>query len=67
MHTKEVSLFRELTLVEQALVQNMFSAVVEAYLADIRNLTTNYINDALAGVLAHLTRQLRSVDTSQTP
>ena len=67
MHTKEVSLFRELTLVEQALVQNMFSAVVEAYLADIRNLTTNYINDALAGVLAHLTRQLRAVDTSQTP
>ena len=53
-HTKEVSLFHELTGVEQALVQQIVGMVKEAYLADIRNRATNSIKDNLVGVLTHL-------------
>ena len=53
-HTNKVSPFQEFTGVEQALVQNIVSAVKEAYLADIHNCTTNYINDIVADVLTHL-------------
>ena len=53
-HTEEVRLFREVTGVEQALVQQIVGTVEEAYLAYIRNRTTNSINDTVVGVLMHL-------------
>ena len=53
-HTDEVCLFREVTGVAQALVQQIVGAVEEAYLADIFNRTTDSINDTLMGVLPHL-------------
>ena len=53
-HTAEVRLFREVTRVEQDLVQQIMRTVEEAYLADTRNKTTNSINDTVAGVLTHL-------------
>ena len=53
-HNKEVRLFREVTGVEQILVQKIFGTVKEAYLVDIRNRTTNSTNDIVTGVLTHL-------------
>ena len=53
-HTKEVRLFREVTGVDQALVQQNIGAVEAAYLADIRNRTTNLSNNTMTGVLTHL-------------
>ena len=53
-HTKEVPLFREVTGVEQALVQQIVGTVEEAYLVDIRNRTTNSIKYTVSGVLTHL-------------
>ena len=53
-HTKEVRLFREVTGMEQALVQQIFGTVEEAYLADICNRTMNYIIDTVTGVFTHL-------------
>ena len=53
-HTKEVRLFHDVTGSEQALIQHIVGTVEEAYLSDIRNRTTNSINDTLAGVLTHL-------------
>ena len=40
-HTKRVRLFLQVQGVEQVLVQQIISTVKEAYLADIRNWTTN--------------------------
>ena len=42
-HTKEVRMFREVTGVEQSLVQKIVGTVEEAYLADICNRTKNLI------------------------
>ena len=42
-----------MTGVEQSLVQQIFSTVEEAYLADIRNQKTNSINNTLKDVLTH--------------
>ena len=53
-HTNELLLFREVTGVEQALVQQIVGTAKEAYLADIRNRTTNFINNTVAGILTHL-------------
>ena len=53
-HTKEVHLFREVTGVEQALVQQIVGTLKESYLADICNRNTNSINNTVAGVLTHL-------------
>ena len=53
-HTKEVRLSREVKVLEQALVQQNFGTVEEAYLADIRNKTMNSINITVAGVLTYL-------------
>ena len=53
-HTKEVSLLRKLTGVEKSLVQHIVATVEEAYLTDIHNRTTNFINDTVAYVLIHL-------------
>ena len=53
-YTKEVRLFREVTGTEQALVQQIFGMVEEAYLADNCNRTTDLINDTVAGVLTLL-------------
>ena len=47
-------LFWEGTGVQQALVQQKFAPVEEAYLADIRNRTTNSINDTVADMPTHL-------------
>ena len=44
LHTEEVNLFREVTGVEKALVQQIFGTVEESYLANIRNRTTNSIS-----------------------
>ena len=38
---------------EQALVQQIVGTVEEAYLADIRNRTTNSINDTMVELLTH--------------
>ena len=53
-HTEEVRLFREVAGVEQFLMQKKFGTFEEAYLADIRNRTTNSINETVAGVLTYL-------------
>ena len=53
-HTKEVCLFREVTGVEQALVQQIIGPVEEAYMVDISNSTTNSIKYTVVGVLMHL-------------
>ena len=47
-------LFHEVMGVGQALVQKIVGTVKEAYLADIRNRTTNYINVTVVVVLTHL-------------
>ena len=54
VHTEEVRLFCEVMGVEQALLQQIVGTVKEIYQADIRNMTTNYINDTVAGVLTHI-------------
>ena len=53
-NTKKVCLFREVTRVQQALVQQIFSTAEEAYLTDILNRTTNLINDTISNFLTHL-------------
>ena len=53
-YTKEMRMFREVTGVEKALVQQIFGTVEEAYLADNRNRTTDSINDTVAGIITHL-------------
>ena len=53
-HTKEVCLFREVTVVEQDLVQQIVGTVKEAYLVDICNSTTTSINGTMSSVLMHL-------------
>ena len=53
-HTEGVCLFCEVTGVEQAHVQKIVGTVEKKYLADIRNRTTNSINDTVAGILTHL-------------
>ena len=54
VYTVDVCLFQDVTLVEQALVQQIVGTVEEAYLADIRNRTTNSIKYTVAGMLTHL-------------
>ena len=41
VHTKKVRLFRKVTGVEQALVQQIIDMVKEAYITNIRNQTKN--------------------------
>ena len=53
-HTKEGRLFGEVTVVEQALVQQIVGTVEDIYLADICNRTTKSINDTVTVVLTHL-------------
>ena len=53
-HTKEVRLFCEATGAEQALVKQIVGTVEESYMADIRNRTTNSINDTAEVVLMHI-------------
>ena len=53
-HTKVVRLFKEVTGVEQTLVEKIVSTIKETYLKDIRNRTTDSINDTMAGVPKHL-------------
>ena len=53
-HTKDVRLFREVTVVEQSLMHQIVVRVEEAYLADIHNRTMNSINDTMSNVIAHL-------------
>ena len=53
-HIDKVRLLREVTGVEQALLQQIVSTVKEVYFTDIRNRTTNSINDTAAEVLNHL-------------
>ena len=51
-HTKVVCLFHEVTGVEKSLIQHIITTVEETYIADIRNRTTNSINDT--NVLTYL-------------
>ena len=53
-HTKCVRLFCQLTGFKQALVQQMFTTVKEAYLGFFRNRMMNSINDTVDGALIHL-------------
>ena len=53
-HTKEVHLFREVTVVEQVLLQQIVGTTKEAYLSDICNMTTKSIYNTVAGVLTYL-------------
>ena len=53
-HTEAVCLLREVTGAEKALVQQIIATVDENYLTNIRNKTTDFINDNLANVLTHL-------------
>ena len=43
-----------MTGVDKSPVQQIVATVKESYLVDIRNRTTNYINDTVVGVLTHL-------------
>ena len=47
-HNEEMRLFCEVTGVEQALVKQIVGTVEKAYLAGIRNRTTNLINNTMA-------------------
>ena len=53
-HTKEVRLFREVTRVDQSLIQQIIGTVKAAYLEDIYNGTTNSINDIVTGVITQM-------------
>ena len=53
-HTKEVCLFREVTVLEQDLVQQIFATAEAGYLAHIRNWKMNFINDTIGDVLTYL-------------
>ena len=53
-HTKRVRLLREVTGLEQALVQEIVATVEGAYLTDICNRTTNSINNTVAYALTRL-------------
>ena len=53
-HTEGVRLFREMTEVEQALVQQIVGTANEAYLKDTYNRTTESINNTVARVLTNL-------------
>ena len=53
-HTEEVRLFCEVKEVEESLVQQIVGMVKEAYLEDIRNRTTNFINETVVVILMHL-------------
>ena len=53
-HTKCVRLFCQLTGFNQALVQQMFTTVKEAYLGVFINRMMNSINDTVDGALIHL-------------
>ena len=52
--TEGVCLFREMTEVEQALVQQIVGTANEAYLKDTYNRTTESINNTVARVLTNL-------------
>ena len=54
MHTRKVRLLSEVIGVKQSPVQQIFSTVEEAYLADIQNFTTNSINNTVGDVFTHL-------------
>ena len=47
-------LFREVTGVDQSLMQQIVATVEETYLMDVHNCTMNSINDTVPDVLAHL-------------
>ena len=53
-HTKEVRLFREVTGVGKALIQQIVGTVEEDYMMDIRNRIINSINNTVTGALKHL-------------
>ena len=53
-YTEKVRLLQEVTGVGQALVQQTVATLEELYLADIRNRTTNSINDTMADVFTCL-------------
>ena len=53
-HTKRVRLLLEVTRVAQDPVQKIVATVKEAYFADIRTRTSNFINNTIAGMLYHL-------------
>ena len=53
-HTEEVRLLCEVTGVKQDLFQQIVGTFESDYLADIRNRTTNYINNTVAGVITNL-------------
>ena len=54
VHTEEVRLFREVSWVEQNLVQKIVATVKEDYLTDTCNRTTNWIKYTMAYVITHL-------------
>ena len=54
LHTDEVHLFRKVTGVEQALVQQIFGTFDAAYLSNIYNRPMKSIKDTVVGVLTHL-------------
>ena len=64
-HTYRVRLFQEVMGVDQALMQQIVATVEEAYLADIRNRTTNYINNTVTDVLTHLQDNYSQVVTHE--
>ena len=53
-NTKELRIFREVMVVYQSLIQKIIVTVEDTYLADIRNRTTNSINNTVEDVLTHL-------------
>ena len=55
-HTEEALLFHEVTGVEQYLSQQIVGMVEATNLEDVRNRTTNSINDTVAGVLTHFNK-----------
>ena len=54
VHTKGVRLLCEVMGEEQALVQQIVGTANKAYMVDIRNRTTKFINDTVSGVLTHM-------------
>ena len=60
-HNEEVRLFRKVTGVKQALIQNTLSTVEEDYLENIRNRTMNSINDTMGNLLTHMQENYRQL------
>ena len=53
-HPEDLPVFCEVVVIEQDLIQKIFSALEKAYIVDIWECTTNYINRPVSNLITHL-------------